>query len=438
MTQKQTLTLGLAVVVISIISEFIGTVEFHLGPGIVLLFPLVWAVILGSLAGLQRFLPLDHTMQTGAARVLEIGIMLFIVRLGTLIGPHIADLANVGYALAFQELGHMFGTVIIALPFAVWLGMGRASIGATYSIDREPNLAYMAERFGGDSDEYRGALSVYLIGSVLGALYVALLAGFLGSAGIFDPIALAMGSGVGSGSMMAAASAAIATEFPAHKEEILAVAGASNLITEVIGVYATVFLSLPLAEKLYPMWERIFRRQPVIAADGVGSAATNASTEGSAHKENTQEPAKPEGTTHPLGWIAQTGVIVGIIMFISNWIHTGTVSVSMALGMILMTLVTIISFAIKGYLPKIPVVVWASLIGIFLTIGDNPVSQTVTHLVGNINFLAMVTPVLAYAGLSIGKDLPVLRKLSWKLFIVAIIVYTATYLSATIIAELLI
>src|SRR5699024_10603190 len=119
-TQKQTITLGLAVVVISIISEFIGTVQFQLGPGVVLLFPLVWAVIIGSLVGLQRLVPLTHSVQTGAALVLEIGIMIFIVRLGTLIGPHIADLAAVGYALAFQELGHMFGTVIIALPFAVW------------------------------------------------------------------------------------------------------------------------------------------------------------------------------------------------------------------------------------------------------------------------------------------------------------------------------
>lgn len=428
MNQKYTVTLGIGVAIISVIAELIGTVKFQIGPGMAILFPMVWAILLGSIVSVQKLAPLNHDMQHTAGTILEVGIMIFIVRLGTLIGPHIADIYQVGWALGFQELGHVFGTVILILPLAVLLRMGRASIGATYSIDREPNLAYMAERYGGDSDEYRGALAIYVIGSIFGALYVALLAGFLGSARIFDPIALAMGSGVGSGSMMAAASAAIAIEFPAHKEEILAVAGASNLITEVIGVYVTVFISLPLAERLYSFWQRIMHRDGTDQATAAGQVPA----------EPAHSTPRPANSRYSLGWTIQTGVLVGIIMLISNAINLGGLGSNTILGMVFLVVITIISFIIKRFVPQIPVIVWASLAGILLTAGDTSIASSISSLVKNIDFLAMVTPVLAYAGLSIGKDLPILKKLGLRFIIVALAVYTATYISATAIAELLI
>jgi hypothetical protein len=429
MNQKHTIVLAICVALISIVSELIGTVKLHLGPGTAVLFPLVWAILLGGFISVQKMAPLKHEMQHTAGTILEVGIMIFIVRLGTLIGPHIGSIYNVGWALAFQELGHVFGTVILVLPLAVFLKMGRSSIGATYSIDREPNLAYMAERYGGDSDEYRGALAVYVIGSIFGALYIALLAGFLGSARIFDPIALAMGSGVGSGSMMAAASAAIAIEFPAHKEEILAIAGASNLITEVIGVYVTVFISLPLAERLYRFWVRIMHRGDVehaLVSETASAGNHQAAPLPSAHGKSS------------IGWIIQTSVIFGVIMLISNYFNAFKFGTHTLLGMLFLVVITILSFAVKRVIPQIPAIVWASLAGILLTAGHTPIAASITGLVKDIDFLAMVTPVLAYAGLSLGKDIPMLRKLGPRFIVVSLAVYTATYLCATAIAELLI
>lgn len=429
MNQKHTIALAICVALISIVSELIGTVKFHLGPGTAVLFPLVWAILLGGFISVQKISPLKHEMQHMAGTILEVGIMIFIVRLGTLIGPHIGSIYNVGWALAFQELGHVFGTVILVLPLAVFLKMGRASIGATYSIDREPNLAYMAERFGGDSNEYRGALAVYVIGSIFGALYIALLAGFLGSARIFDPIALAMGSGVGSGSMMAAASAAIAIEFPKYKDEILAVAGASNLITEVIGVYVTVFISLPLAERLYRFWTRVMNR---------GDADFAQIPDASSTEDRPASHGTLAHSKHSIAWIIQTSVIFGVIMLISNYFNAFKFGAHTLLGMLFLVVITILSFAVKRIIPQIPAIVWASLAGILLTSGNTAIAAHITSLVKDIDFLAMVTPVLAYAGLSLGKDIPMLRKLGLRFILVSLAVYTATYLCATAIAELLI
>jgi hypothetical protein len=57
---------------------------------------------------------------------------------------------------------------------------------------------------------------------------------------------------------------------------------------------------------------------------------------------------------------------------------------------------------------------------------------------GSVNFLAIVTPVLAYAGLALTKrELAMFRQAGWKLVIIALMVFTGTFVSSAIIADLL-
>ena len=51
--------------------------------------------------------------------------------------------------------------------------------------------------------------------------------------------------------MTAACSGALAEVFPAMKDEVLAFAGASNLLTNATGLYVGLFVALPIAEKIY-------------------------------------------------------------------------------------------------------------------------------------------------------------------------------------------
>ncbi|WP_406541675.1 hypothetical protein [Clostridium ljungdahlii] len=53
-----------------------------------------------------------------------------------------------------------------------------------------------------------------------------------------------------------------------------------------------------------------------------------------------------------------------------------------------------------------------------------------------IDMIALTTPVLAFAGLSLGKDLKLFKSLSWKIIIVALTVYTGTFVFATMIAQI--
>lgn len=252
--------------IVMLLADWIGSVTLNVGPGKVVLLPMVWAIIMGGLLGLlHKSMPaplrLDTSLQFRAASVLQPALLLFIAKLGLMVGSSLPKLAAAGWALAFQELGHFVGTILIGLPLALLLGIKREAIGATFSVGREPSLAIIGERYGMDSPEGRGVLAEYLTGTLFGAVFIAILAGFLASLNIFHPYALAMGAGVGSGSMMAAAAGAVAAQQTAEvAKDVMTFAAASNLITTTLGTYFTLFISLPLAVYGYRILEPILGR----------------------------------------------------------------------------------------------------------------------------------------------------------------------------------
>src|ERR1700760_348651 len=197
--------LGLALLVV-VAAESIGSFTIQAGPGQIVLLPLLWALLLGGAIGaakdrLPRALKLDLGAQYYASAVLQSALLLFIAKLALLVGASLPKIFASGYALLFQELGHFFGTMVFGLPIALLLGVRREAVGATFSVAREPSLAIIGEKYGMDSPEGRGVLAEYITGTVVGAVFIGLLAGFVAALGVFRPDALAMGAGVGSGSM---------------------------------------------------------------------------------------------------------------------------------------------------------------------------------------------------------------------------------------------
>ncbi|MBJ7536294.1 DUF3100 domain-containing protein [Marinomonas transparens] len=247
--------LHLIVVIISAISELIGIQSIPIANAKLLFLPLFYAFILCLFLNpnITKFSDKIITKKSAsiAAPILIVAILPFIAKFGTLIGPALPKIADAGAAMIFQELGNL-GTMLIAMPIAVLIfKMGREAIGATYSIAREPNIALISDRYGLKSKEGIGVMGVYVMGTMFGTLYFSLMAGFLATTGWFDPRALAMACGVGSGSMTAACSGTLATAFPAMKDELLAFAGASNLLTNATGLYIAIFIALPFAEWFY-------------------------------------------------------------------------------------------------------------------------------------------------------------------------------------------
>ena len=81
-------------------------------------------------------------------------------------------------------------------------------MGGTFSLCRDTALGIIGDKYGLESREGMGTLGTYISGSVFGTLFYSFLAP-VGLAIGFHPYALAMASGMGSASMMNAATAAL-------------------------------------------------------------------------------------------------------------------------------------------------------------------------------------------------------------------------------------
>ncbi|MBM7551652.1 DUF3100 domain-containing protein [Thalassobacillus pellis] len=231
-----------------ILTEAIGTHQFSVGPGVILLLPMLYAMVIGLIL---FFTPVVKNKQSkNAEPLIVLGVTLLIAKIGVIIGPSIEGIIEAGPALLLQEFGNL-GTIFLALPVAVFLGMKRESIGMTHSIAREPNVGLIMDKYGFNSPEGRGVMAIYIFGTVFGAIFLGLISGFLATITPLHPLSFAMASGVGSGSMMAAASGSLIAAFPALEQDIIAYAGASNLLSLSTGLYMSIFIGLPLTEKMY-------------------------------------------------------------------------------------------------------------------------------------------------------------------------------------------
>jgi hypothetical protein len=419
--------------IILLIAEFIGSFTFKVGPGKVVLLPMIWALLLGAAVGLaserwRSAARLDVKTQFLAAAILQPALLLFVAKLGLMVGGALPKLAAAGWALAFQELGHFVGTILLGLPLALLLGIKREAIGATFSVGREPSLAIIGEKYGMDSPEGRGVLAEYLTGTVFGAVFIAILAGFVASLNIFHPLALAMGSGVGSGSMMAAASGAIAAQqTPEMAKTVLTFAAASNLITTTIGTYFTLFISLPMAVWGYRLLE------PLIGRTSKASDASEV-IEKSRPKLSDVETAAPQ-----LGYRGKLLAwgVTAVFALGCDWITHGTTPFMGLPGMLIMVLATIIGDAIYTVTGrKIPAVCWVSIVAMFMTSPLCPWASQISTYSAQNDFLGITTPMLTFAGLSIAKDIPAFRRLGWRIVLVSFVANAGTFLGASLVAQI--
>ena len=237
-----------AVLAIVLIAEFIGPLSFSIGPGVLPILPMIYAFILGI--GLL-FTPVAKERQSKNAQPITNAIILIpVAKVSLNIGPALDIIVQVGPAILIQEIGNL-GTVLIGLPLALLLGVKREAIGMTFSIAREGSLAIINDKFGFDSPETRGVFSIYLFGSVFGAVIFGMMASVLAAFTPLDPLALAMAGGVGSASMMAASSSSLSALYPEMAGEIQSLASASMILSIATGFFMAIFIALPMAERMY-------------------------------------------------------------------------------------------------------------------------------------------------------------------------------------------
>lgn len=106
--------------------------------------------------------------------------------------------------------------------------------------------------------------------------------------------------------------------------------------------------------------------------------------------------------------------------------------------MIVLILVCLAGFVLRDLIPiNFPSIAYISIIGVIVSMPCFPGSAKVVEWTNEVQLLALATPILAYAGIAIGRSWTNFMKLGWKTIVVASLVMLGTFIGSALIAELI-
>ena len=107
-------------------------------------------------------------------------------------------------------------------------------------------------------------------------------------------------------------------------------------------------------------------------------------------------------------------------------------------GVLILITIAFVGILLSKIIPiKIPSVAYIVTLSTIVTIPGMPMAELISNYTAKVNFLALCTPILAYAGIYTGKNMDTLKKTGWKIFILALFVMLGTYLGSAIIAQII-
>lgn len=106
-------------------------------------------------------------------------------------------------------------------------------------------------------------------------------------------------------------------------------------------------------------------------------------------------------------------------------------------GILVLSAITIVGYFLSYVVPlkKVSAVLWISIIAILISSPISPISDFVITSVDNLNINAIITPILAYAGVIIGKDWGAFKSVGVKGVIVSIFVIIGTFLISALLGD---
>ncbi len=131
-------------------------------------------------------------------------------------------------------------------------------------------------------------------------------------------------------------------------------------------------------------------------------------------------------------------LITGVLTLVGNFVGFKVNPLEAAPGVLILIVIAFVGIALSKIVPvKIPSVAYIVTLSTILTIPGMPMAEFISTYTAKVNFLALCTPILAYAGIYTGKNLETLKKTGWKIFILALFVMLGTYLGSAIIAQII-
>lgn len=149
-------------------------------------------------------------------------------------------------------------------------------------------------------------------------------------------------------------------------------------------------------------------------------------------------------------WIKRIKCLVIVVVFasIGNYISTmkagAPVSPLEAVpGLLILLAITLVGCVIYEMINKVtsknlPAIAYISLVAILVTIpGLFPFADYCIASMNKIGLLPLCTPILAYAGISLGKDLDTFKEQGVAIVIIALFTFVGTFVGSAVIAQLI-
>lgn len=129
-------------------------------------------------------------------------------------------------------------------------------------------------------------------------------------------------------------------------------------------------------------------------------------------------------------------LITALVTLIGNFVGPKINPLEALPGMLILVAVAAVGIGLTKIIPiKIPAVAYIVTLAAIITIPGMPFAKEIYAATAKVNFLALCTPILAYAGIYTGKNLGALKKTGWRIFVLAVLVMFGTYVFSALIAH---
>ena len=131
-------------------------------------------------------------------------------------------------------------------------------------------------------------------------------------------------------------------------------------------------------------------------------------------------------------------LIVAALSLVSNTLGSKNTFVEAIPGMLILVAIALAGIAMGRYLPGgIPGVAYVVTLGCILTYPGVPGAEFINACMKKVGFVSLCTPILAYAGVAIGKDLDAFAHSGWRIVVLDCVIFVGTYFGSAVIAQVI-
>lgn len=135
------------------------------------------------------------------------------------------------------------------------------------------------------------------------------------------------------------------------------------------------------------------------------------------------------------------GITLAVVVFftvVCNMVGYGGHFLESIPGILILCCISFLGLTAKQLIPgNLPAVTYIGIIGMLAAMPISPISGFVIYWTDKVDLMASITPLLAYAGVLLGKDWKAFLNIGWKGILVSVLTIFGTFFLSGLIAQVM-